>query len=38
MKQEMITALVIVASLAMWATDAFHHLPSFVIGMIGLAV
>jgi DASS family divalent anion:Na+ symporter len=39
MKQsEVITAIVVVASIAMWATDRFHHLPSFVIGMVGLAI
>lgn len=39
MKQtEMITAIVVIASIAMWATDRYHHLPSFVIGMIGLAI
>ena len=36
MKQsEMITAVVVIASIGMWATDRYHHLPSFVIGMIG---
>jgi di/tricarboxylate transporter len=39
MKQsEVITAIVVAASIAMWATDRFHHLPSFVVGMIGLAI
>jgi di/tricarboxylate transporter len=40
MKQsEVITAIVVVASIAMWATgDRLHHIPSFVIGMIGLAL
>jgi anion transporter len=39
MKQsEVITAIIVVASIALWATDRFHHLPSFVIGMIGLAL
>jgi anion transporter len=39
MKQsEMITAVVVVASIALWATDRFHHLPSFVIGMVGLGI
>jgi len=39
MKQsEKITALIVAASIAMWATDRFHHQPSFVIGMIGLAI
>jgi di/tricarboxylate transporter len=46
MKQsEMITAIVVIASIALWAfppnwlpRTTFLHLPSFVIGMIGLAV
>jgi len=39
MKQsEVITAIVVAASIAMWATDRFHHVPSFVIGMVGLAI
>jgi di/tricarboxylate transporter len=46
MKQsEMITAIVVIASIVMWAIPAqFHpeltwlHLPSFVVGMIGLAI
>jgi di/tricarboxylate transporter len=40
MKQsEIITALVVIASIALWATaDKLHHLPSFVIGMTGLAI
>jgi anion transporter len=40
MKQtEVITAIVVVASIAMWATgDRLHHVPSFVVGMIGLAL
>src|SRR5215831_9309725 len=46
MKQsEMITAIIVIASIALWAFPAtwlpqttFLHLPSFVIGMIGLAL
>lgn len=39
MKQtELITAIVVIASIAMWATDRYHGLPSFVVGMIGLAI
>jgi divalent anion:Na+ symporter, DASS family len=39
MKQsEVITAIIVVASIALWATDRFHHLPSFVIGMVGLGI
>jgi anion transporter len=39
MKQsELITTVVVVASIAMWATDRYHHLPSFFVGMVGLAI
>jgi di/tricarboxylate transporter len=39
MKQsEVITGIVVVASIILWATDRYHHLPSFVIGMVGLAI
>jgi anion transporter len=39
MKQsEMITAVVVIASIALWATDRYHHIPSFVVGMVGLAL
>ena len=33
-----ITALIVVCSIVFWSTDRWHHLPSFFIGMIGLAV
>jgi di/tricarboxylate transporter len=35
---EKITGLVLLASIGLWATESHHHLPSFVIGMIGLGV
>ncbi|MGZ4831225.1 MAG: SLC13 family permease, partial [Candidatus Angelobacter sp.] len=35
---EMITAAVVLGSIAFWATDRYHHYPSFLIGMFGLAV
>src|SRR5262249_4352405 len=39
MKQsELITTVVVIASIAMWATDRYHHLPSFFVGMVGLAI
>jgi di/tricarboxylate transporter len=34
---ELITAAVVLASIAFWASDRYHHLPSFLIGMFGLA-
>lgn len=34
---ELITAAVVLASIVFWATDRYHHLPSFLIGMFGLA-
>jgi len=35
---EMITALIVLCSIVFWSTDRWHHLPSFFIGMVGLAV
>src|ERR1051326_7958836 len=35
---EWITALVVVFSIVYWTTDRYHHLPSFLIGMIGMTV
>jgi di/tricarboxylate transporter len=35
---ELITAAVVLGSIAFWATDRYHHLPSFLIGMFGLAI
>jgi di/tricarboxylate transporter len=34
---ELITAVVVLASIVFWATDRYHHLPSFLAGMFGLA-
>lgn len=35
---ELITAAVVLGSILFWATDRYHHLPSFLIGMFGLSV
>jgi di/tricarboxylate transporter len=35
---ELITATVVLGSIFFWATDRYHHLPSFLIGMFGLSV
>lgn len=35
---EWITAVVVLLSVAYWATDRIHHLPSFLIGMFALAI
>jgi len=35
---ELFTACVVVLSILFWATDRWHHLPSFFIGMVGMAV
>src|SRR5260370_30744440 len=32
-----ITARIVACSILFWATDRWHHLPSFFIGMVGLA-
>ena len=37
-RQELITAIVVVISIVFWATNSIHHLPSFFIGMLALAV
>src|SRR5580693_670690 len=37
-RDEAITALIVVCSIVFWSTDRWHHLPSFFIGMVGLAV
>jgi DASS family divalent anion:Na+ symporter len=37
-REEMITMAVVAISIAYWATDRLHHMPSFLIGMFGLAV
>ena len=37
-RDEMITAFIVLCSIVFWSTDRWHHLPSFFIGMVGLAV
>jgi anion transporter len=38
-RNEMIVAVVVVLSIAMWVTNpTYHHLPTFVIGMFGMTV
>ncbi len=37
-RAELITAIVVLASIAYWATDRLHHLPSFFGGMLALAI
>jgi anion transporter len=37
-RDEAITGLIVACSIVFWATDRWHHLPSFFIGMVGLAV
>jgi divalent anion:Na+ symporter, DASS family len=37
-RAEMITAAVVACSIVFWATDRWHHLPSFFVGMVGLSV
>jgi divalent anion:Na+ symporter, DASS family len=37
-RAELITIAIVVLSIAYWATDRIHHLPSFLIGMFGLAI
>ena len=37
-RAELTTALIVACSILFWATDRWHHLPSFFIGMVGLAV
>ena len=36
-RAEWITAAVVIFSIIFWATDSIHHLPSFLIGMFGIA-
>ena len=36
-RAEWITAAVVIFSIVFWATDRVHHLPSFLIGMFGMA-
>jgi anion transporter len=37
-RPELITALVVVFSIVFWTTDSYHHLPSFLVGMLAVAV
>ena len=37
-RDEMITAAIVACSIVFWATDRWHHLPSFFIGMVGLSI
>ncbi len=37
-REELITMAIVAVSIAYWATDRIHHMPSFLIGMFGLAV
>jgi di/tricarboxylate transporter len=37
-RAEMITAAIVACSIIFWATDRWHHLPSFFIGMVGLSI
>ncbi len=35
---ELVTAIVVCLSIAYWATDRLHHLPSFLVGMLAMGV
>ena len=37
-RPELITAIVVVFSIVFWATDRYHHMPSFLVGMLAMAV
>ena len=37
-RDELITAAVVLVSIVYWTTDRYHHLPSFLVGMVALAV
>ncbi|MDR0843497.1 MAG: anion permease [Acidobacteriota bacterium] len=37
-RAEWITSAVVILSIAFWATDRVHNLPSFLVGMFGMAV
>ncbi|MGD1096805.1 MAG: SLC13 family permease [Bryobacteraceae bacterium] len=37
-RPELITGIVVLISIAFWATDRYHHLPSFLIGMLAMTV
>lgn len=35
-RSEIITALIVILSILFWATERYHHLPSFFIGMVAV--
>jgi len=37
-RPELVTGLVVLFSIVYWATDSYHHLPAFLIGMVAMAV
>src|ERR1700722_16188698 len=37
-RPELITALVVSVSIVFWTRDKYHHLPSFLVGMLAVAV
>jgi len=37
-RPELVTGLVVLFSIVFWATDRYHHLPAFLIGMVAMAV
>jgi divalent anion:Na+ symporter, DASS family len=37
-RPELITGIVVALSIVFWATDRYHHLPSFVVGTFAMAV
>lgn len=37
-RPELITGLVVLFSIVFWATDSYHHLPAFLIGMLAMGV
>src|SRR5207248_7598617 len=37
-RPELITAIVVVLSIVFWATDRYHHMPSFLVGMLAMAI
>ncbi|MGQ0732776.1 MAG: SLC13 family permease [Acidobacteriota bacterium] len=37
-RAEMVTAAVVLFSIAYWATDRLHHLPGFAVGMLALPI
>ena len=37
-RAELVTGLLVIVSIVFWATERYHHIPSFFIGMIGVPV